>query len=51
MIVRLKGMSANGRLYISGFARFKKPKEIPPYFTIEVDMEKIKPREKERCKH
>lgn len=44
--VTVKGFRAHGRLYISGLG--KDVKKIPPYFTIEIDLDTIKEREKEK---
>lgn len=52
MKVRLNGMRMYGRLYLSGISgavgKQRAIKKIPPYFTIEVDLDTIKPRERTR---
>ena len=47
-IVTLKGICSGQRLYLSGFNKHRKQKTIPQYFTIPVDLDEIKAREKER---
>ena len=47
MKIKLKGIRMHGRLYLSGLKRAGiNIKKIPPYFEIEIDMNKIKSREK-----
>jgi len=46
-LIKLKGIRQHGRLYLSGLKREGiSIKKIPPYFEIEIDIDKIKERRK-----
>ena len=45
--VTLKGMRKDNSLALYGFIRYKKKRDIPPYFTVEIDLDTIKPRKRE----
>ena len=44
--IECKGIRADGRLYLSGFGKNIDLSNIPPYFYIEIDFNKIRPRNK-----
>lgn len=47
MKIKLLGIRMHGRLYLSGLERSgMKMKKIPPYFTVEIETDSIKSREK-----
>jgi hypothetical protein len=44
--IKLKGIKAHGRLYLSGIGKYKR--KIPSFFEIIIDLDKIKKREKSK---
>lgn len=45
-VYELKGLRSNGKIVLSGISKIRE--EIPAYFTLEIDMLKIRRREKEK---
>ena len=50
--IRVTGMRSHNRLMLSGLNdQGVKVRDIPPYFTIEIDTDTIKPRKKSKCQN